>query len=56
MNDEERYLVTGVEDGWIEVDAETWHRYCVIKGIDEHPLKTKIKKFFNWLFNRNERR
>ena len=24
---EDRYLVTGVEDGWIKVDKETWEEY-----------------------------
>jgi hypothetical protein len=25
------YLITGVEDGWIKVDEETWNKYLEVK-------------------------
>jgi len=31
-DDEDLYLVTGVEDGWIHVDKETWKRYLEAKN------------------------
>jgi len=27
MNENEKYLITGVEDGWIKVDKATWDDY-----------------------------
>ena len=30
-DDEDLYLVTGVEDGWIKVDEEIWNRYLEAK-------------------------
>lgn len=30
-DDEDMYLVTGIEDGWINVDEETWNKYLEVK-------------------------
>ena len=30
-DDEDIYLVTGVENGWIKVDEETWNEYLEAK-------------------------
>ena len=45
MNDYDKgYLITGIEDGWIDPDMDAWHIYCKLKGIDEHPILTWLKK------------
>ena len=31
MIENEMYLITGVEDGWIKVDKETWKEYLQAK-------------------------
>ena len=31
MNENEKYLITGVEDGWIKVDKATWDYYQYLK-------------------------
>jgi len=31
MNENEKYLITGVEDGWIEVNKATWDDYQYLK-------------------------
>lgn len=31
IDDEDRYLVIGVDDGWIYVDEETWNEYLEAK-------------------------
>ena len=27
------YIITGVEDGWIEVDQKVWHQYLLAKRL-----------------------
>jgi len=45
MNDyDKRYLITGIEDGWLTPNTDDWHIYCKLKGIDEYPILTWIKK------------
>ena len=45
MNDYDKgYLITGIEDGWIDPNIDNWHIYCRLKGIDEHPILTWLKK------------
>ena len=45
MNDYDKgYLITGIEDGWIDPDMDDWHIYCKLKGIGEHPILTWLKK------------
>ena len=31
IDDQDEYLVTGVDDGWIKVDKETWNEYLEAK-------------------------
>jgi hypothetical protein len=31
FDDEDEYLVIGVDDGWIHVDEETWNKYLEAK-------------------------
>ena len=38
------YLITGIEDGWIIPDKDAWNMYCNLKGIDQHPILTWLKK------------
>ena len=45
MNDHDKgYLITGIEDGWIDPSKDDWHIYCKLKGIDEYPILTGLKK------------
>ena len=45
MNDYDKgYLITGIEDGWIDPNMDDWHIYCKLKGIDEHPILSKYHK------------
>ena len=38
------YLITGIEDGWIDPNMDDWHIYCKLKGIDGYPILTWFKK------------
>lgn len=45
MNDyNKEYLITGIEDGWIKPSRDGRHIYYKLKGIDEHPILTWLKK------------
>ena len=45
MNDyDKKYLITGIEDGWIYPDKDDWYIYCKLTGIDEYPILTWLKK------------
>ena len=45
MNDDDKgYLITGIEDGWIKPSRDGRHIYYKLKGIDEHPILTWLKK------------
>lgn len=45
MNDyNKEYLITGIEDGWINPSKDDMHIYYKLKGIDEHPILTWLKK------------
>ena len=45
MNDYDKgYLITGIEDGWIDTNMDDWHIYCKLKDIDEYPILTRLKK------------
>ena len=53
MNDHDKgYLITGIEDGWIDTNMDDWHIYCKLTGIDEHPILTWIKKKILTVFRR----
>lgn len=30
----QQYLITGIEDGWINVDKKTWGEYKMMKNLD----------------------
>lgn len=52
MNDyDKEYLITGIEDGWIDPDMDAWYIYCKLKGIDEHPILTWLKKIVGVFFD-----
>lgn len=47
MNDYDKvYLITSIEYGWIDPNIDDWHIYiyCKLKGIEEHPISTWLKK------------
>lgn len=39
-------LITGIENGWISPSTDNLHIYYQLKGIDEHPIITWLKKLF----------
>ena len=50
MNNYEKvYLITGIEDGWIDPSIDDWHIYCKLKDIDEYPILTWLKKIVKGL-------
>ena len=47
MSDYDRkYLIIGIEDGWIDPSDDDLHIYYKLMGIDEHPILTWFKKLF----------
>ena len=44
---DKRYLITGIEDGWIDPSNDDLHIYYKLKGIDEHPILTWLRNLFN---------
>lgn len=50
MNENEKYLITGVEDGWIKVDKAAWddYQYLKTKEIMEIQQKLANAKFALW--------
>ena len=49
LSEEDRYLVIGIEDGWIDPTNEDLERYYKLTGVDMHPIKTLITKIINRL-------
>ncbi len=45
---DKNYLITGIEDGWIDPSNDDWIIYCRLIGIEEHP----ILKYFNDLLSK----
>ena len=41
--EEDRYLVVGIEDGWIDPSNEDLARYYELTGVDTHPIRTWLK-------------
>lgn len=54
-DDDKKYLITGIEDGWISPTNDDLHIYIYnkLKDIDEHPILTFIKRLF--LSNNSDR-
>ena len=50
MNENEKYLITGVEDGWIKVDKATWDDYQYLKTKERMEIEQKLAnaKFVLW--------
>lgn len=49
LSEEDRYLITGIEDGWIDPTNEDLERYYELIGVDIHPIRTLITKIINKL-------
>ena len=49
-NENEKYLITGVEDGWIKVDKATWDDYQYLKIKERMEIEQKLvnAKFALW--------
>lgn len=43
LSEEDRYLVIGIEDGWIDPTNEDLERYYELTGVDMHPIRTWFK-------------
>lgn len=43
LSEEDRYLVVGIEDGWIDPTNEDLERYYELTGVDTHPIRTWFK-------------
>lgn len=48
-DNDKKYLITGIEDGWIDPSDDDLHIYNKLKGIDDHPI-------LNWIINLFKRR
>ena len=44
---DKQYLITGIEDGWIDPNDDDLHIYNHLMGIDEHPIITWFKRLFH---------
>lgn len=49
LSEEDRYLVVGIEDGWIDPTDEDLERYYELTGVDVHPIRTLVTKIINRL-------
>ena len=49
LSEEDRYLVVGIEDGWIDPTNKDLERYYELTGVDTHPIRTLITKIINRL-------
>ncbi len=43
LSEEDRYLVVGIEDGWIDPTNKDLERYYELTGVDTHPIRTWLK-------------
>ena len=50
MNENKKYLITGIEDGWIKVDKATWDDYQYLKTKERMEIEQKLAnaKFALW--------
>ena len=49
LSEEDRYLVVGIEDGWIDPTNEDLERYYKLTGVDIHPIRTWFKNLISKL-------
>lgn len=47
LSEEDRYLVLGIEDGWIDPTNKDLERYYELTGVDMHPIRTLVTKIIN---------
>ena len=51
LSEEDKYLVIGIEDGWIDPTNKDLEKYYKLAGVDIHPIRTLIKKIFDRLIH-----
>lgn len=49
LSEEDRYLVIGIEDGWIDPTNKDLERYYELTCVDMPPIRTLITKIINRL-------
>ena len=49
LSEEDRYLVVGIEVGWIDPTNKDLERYYELTGVDVHPIRTLLTKIINRL-------
>jgi len=49
LSEKDRFLIVGIEDGWLEPSNKDLDRYYELTGADIHPIRTMIRKIFNLL-------
>lgn len=49
LSPEDKHLVIGIEDGWIDPTNEDLEKYYKLTGVDMHPIRTLITKIINRL-------
>lgn len=47
LSEKDRYLVIGIEDGWIDPTNKDLKRYYELTGVDMHPIRTLVTKIIN---------
>jgi hypothetical protein len=47
MNEDDRRLITAIEDGWINPSNDDLKRYYKLTNIDIHPIRTWFKNLIN---------
>jgi hypothetical protein len=49
LSEEDRYLVVGIEDGWIDPTNKDLERYYELTGVNTHPIRTWLKNLISRL-------
>lgn len=49
LSEDDRYLVVGIEDGWIDPTNKDLERYYELTGVDIHPIRTWFKNLISRL-------
>ena len=53
---DKQYLITGIEDGWIDPSIDDLHIYYKLVGVDEYPIINWLKRLFHEVVDRCTRR
>ena len=49
MSDDDRHLVVGIEDGWIDPSNKDLEKYYKLTGVDIHPIRTWLENLISRL-------